>query len=105
MTTPTNPQEPLHAYVDWLLEIAAQLTVILEHMWRHHNPDAPESPRQVLNRLVRETIPPAWARREADLDRAADLIRATSDAIANDLFLVSDEPPFDPPSNGTEVLH
>ena len=114
MTRHREPTTALTDYIDALVGIGGQLTTILHHMWEHHNPDAPLDPAETFARLLEDTIPERWARRDVDLKVAARLINATSKAIEENLFLVNDtvdddesfEIPFDPSqTNGTDRLH
>ncbi len=115
MTRHREPTNALTDYIDALIGIGGQLTTILHHMWEHQSPDAPLDPAETLGRLLEDTIPERWARRDIDLKVAARLINATSEAIQENIFLVNDadgaddepfEVPFDAPrTNGTDRLH
>jgi hypothetical protein len=115
MTRHREPTAALTDYVDALVGIGGQLTTILNHMWEHESPEAPLDPAETLARLLEDTIPERWARRDVDLKVATRLINATSEAITDNLFLVADPPdcddepcdlPFDGPlTNGTDRLH
>ena len=110
MTRHREPTAALTDFVDALVGIGGQLTTILNHMWEHESPEAPLDPAETLARLLEDTIPERWARRDVDLKLATRLINATSQAIADNLFLVTDsadgdDGPFDDPTNGAGRLH
>lgn len=106
MKPQAEPSDALAAYVEALLQISGQLTVILHHMWEHENSDAPKDPYDTLAELVEGTIPRRIRKRESELASATALITATSEVIANEIFLVADDAPLDePPMNGNARLH
>ena len=106
MTRHREPTPALATYVDALVGIGGQLTTILHHMWEHESPDAELDPAETLARLIADVLPPKLARRDIDLRVAARLIRATAEAIEENIFLVADdEPPIDPTMNGNTRLH
>jgi hypothetical protein len=107
MTRNRESSEARTNYIDALLQVSGQLTVILHHMWEHESPDADLGPYETLARLLEESIPNRLAQREVDLKLATRLITATSKAVADNIFIVADEEqPFDTSSsNGSERLH
>jgi hypothetical protein len=86
------------AYVHSLLECTGQLMVILDHMARHENPDAPASIDETLTRLLTEVLEEEADVPASDLETAGAVLAATSQAIEDGLFLV--EPPPSSPSPG-----
>jgi hypothetical protein len=91
------------AYVQSLLECSGQLMVILDHMARHENPDAPASIDETLTRLLTEVLEDEADLPTSDLDTAGAVLAATSQAIEAGLFLVeppSPPPPTEPSRNG-----
>ena len=106
MTRHREPTHPLAEYVDALVGIGGQLTSILQHMYAHRSPESDGEPAEIFARLIADVTPPQLARRDVDLRIAARVLKATSKAIEQDLFLVADDGPFDDPKmNGTERLH
>jgi hypothetical protein len=91
------------AYVHSLLECTGQLMVILDHMARHENPDAPASIDDTLTRLLTEVLEDEADVPASDLETAGGVLAATSQAIEDGLFLVepsSPPPPGVPSRNG-----
>jgi hypothetical protein len=94
--SPHQHAESTAAYVDSLLICVDQLTVILDHMARHENPDADAPIDETLARLLAEVLGDEAELRASDLETAGAVLTATSDAIEDGIFLV-DSPPTPPP--------
>jgi hypothetical protein len=107
MTRHREPSPALATYVDALVGIGGQLTTILHHMWEHQSGEAELDPAETIARLIADVMPPHLARRDVDLEAAARLIKATAEAIEDNIFLVADDdPPVDPTAvNGNARLH
>jgi len=96
--------EHVNRYVEELVECGVQLAGILDHMYRHENPD-PSVPRppQVLRKLIAETLAPALKGRREDVERATSLILRTSKTLEREIYLVEPEPMNGIPTD--ETLH
>lgn len=81
--------EHITRYVEELVECGVQLTTILDHMYRHENPD-PEipPPPDVLRELIASTLAPALRGRRMEVQRATSLLLKTSKTIEREIFLV-----------------
>lgn len=89
-----NQQKPpprhLARYVEELVEVGVQLARILDHMYRHPDPDAGPPPI-VLRDLVTGTLAPHLARRKGELHAATSVLLKTGETIENEIFLVDPE--------------
>lgn len=72
-----------------LVQWAGGGALIVEHMVRHEDPDAPEGPFETLARLIREVLAPLAERHsEAGLRVAADILAEAVDTLGEELILV-----------------
>jgi hypothetical protein len=96
----------MNAYVDALIGCSTQLMSILDHMAHHEHsaPDAPPPP-VVLANLLDDTLHHARSIHPQDLEPAAAALRATARTIEEEIYLVNDDPPDPPATNGSDRLH
>jgi hypothetical protein len=73
-----------------------QLSLILDHMARHENPDADAPIDETLRRLLADVLDHEAELPASELEAAAAVLTATSQAIEDRIFLV-DSPPSPPP--------
>ncbi len=84
--------EHISRYVEELVECGVQLTTVLDHMYRHENPDPDvPPPPEVLRDLVAATLAPALRGRRTEVQRATSLLLKTSKTIEREIFLVEPE--------------
>lgn len=90
-TTPSSRAAAVDAFTAALLASFAQLSMILETMYRHaaENPNDGPPPSVVFDDLIRSVISDACEDYEiGDLAVAAQMVGATTRTIGNELFVV-----------------
>ena len=95
MTTQLPTPPAVQALVEAMLTSCGQLATIFDHMERHRytGPDA-EPSAVVLGRLMEGVLTQLPRRHGADdVATAAQMLRAATELVADELFLVSDEHP------------
>jgi hypothetical protein len=84
--------EHITRFVEELVECGVQLTSILDHMYRHENPDPDvPAPPLVLRDLIASTLAPGLRGRRSEVQRATSLLQKTSKTIEREIFLVNPE--------------
>jgi hypothetical protein len=85
---------PAHVqrYLEELIGCAVQLSTILDHMYLNHNPDPSiPPPAEVLRDLVGVPLGEELEGRKQDIRVAASIVRATSETIEREIYLVAPE--------------
>jgi hypothetical protein len=90
MTTHEPETQAVETLVEAMMQSCGQLTLILDHMSRHENPDADPIP-DVLARLLSGILAALPERHGLDdVATAAQMLTAATTLIGEDLYLVAE---------------